>query len=86
MSSYTGGNYGAVGQKLSQQQQSLHAINAESSPDYGKIAEEAIKGRSRERKAAIAAEAAVHQTGLAEMSKTKQYQIKADADKAVARN
>ena len=84
MSSYTGGNYGAVGQKLNQQQINLHGINAEASPDYGKIAEEAIKGRSKERRAAIAAEAAVHQTGLAEMSKNKQYQIKADSDKEVA--
>ena len=80
-----GGNYGAVGQQLNRQQISLHGVNAESSPDYGKIAEEAIKGRSRERKAAIAAEAAVHQTGLAEMSKTKQYQIKADTEKAVTK-
>lgn len=79
-----GGNYGAVGQKLNQQQINLHGINAEASPDYGKIAEEAIKGRSRERKAAIAAEAAVHQTGLSEMSRTKQYAIKAESDKAVA--
>lgn len=79
-----GGNYGAVGQKLNQQQINLHGINAEASPDYGKIAEEAIKGRSRERKAAIAAEAAVHQTGLAEMSMNKQYKIKAETEKAVA--
>ena len=54
-----GGNYGRVGQALAREQQELHAINAEASPDYGLIAKESIKGRSRERKAVTEAEARV---------------------------
>lgn len=83
MSTFTGGNYGAVGQRINKQNQNINAVNMESSPDYGKIANEAIKGRSRERQAAIQAEAAVHKTGLAEMSKQKQLEINIESDKEV---
>ena len=82
--SVRGGNYGSVGQSLSKQNQNLYQINAESSPNFSQIANESIKGRSKERRAAIEAESQVQQTGLAEMSKTKQYQIKADTEKEVA--
>ena len=81
--SVRGGNYGAVGQSINKQNQAINEINAESSPDYSQIANEAIKGRSRERRAAIEAEAAVQQTGLAQMANVKQTQIKVDTDKEI---
>jgi len=84
MATLSGGNYGSVGQQINKQNQSLNNINMESSPDYGKIAEEAIKGRSRERRAAIEAEARINKVGLDAMGTKKLYQIKADSDKEVA--
>ena len=56
----------------------------ETSPDYGKIAEESIKGRSRERRAAIEAEAKIHRVGLDAMGTKKVYEIDAETEKAVA--
>ena len=79
-----GGNYGSVGQSINKQNQALQAINNEASPDYGKIAEESIKARSAERRAATAAEAQVQSQGLKEMAETKLYKIKADTEKEVA--
>jgi len=79
-----GGNYGAVGQQINKQNLTLNQINMESSPDYGKIAEESIKGRSRERRAAIEAEAQVHRVGLDAMGTKKVYEIDAKTEKAVA--
>ena len=79
-----GGNYGSVGQQINKQNQTLNQINMENSPDYGKIAQEAIKGRSRERRAAIEAEAKIHKVGMDAMAVNKVYQIDADTEKAVA--
>ena len=79
-----GGNYGSVGQQINKQNQTLNQINMETSPDYGKIAEESIKGRSRERRAAIEAEAKIHRVGLDAMGTKKVYEIDAETEKAVA--
>ena len=76
-----GGNYGSVGQQINKQNQTLNAVNMESSPDYTAIANEAIKGRSRERRAAIAAEASIHKTGLNEMAKQNIYAQDAELKK-----
>lgn len=56
----------------------------ETSPDYGDIANEAIKGRSRERRAAIEAEAQIHKTGLSEMAKQNVYKQDAELTKDLA--
>ena len=79
-----GGNYGSVGQQINKQNQVLNQLNMELSPDYGKIAEESIKGRSRERRAAIAAEAQVNRVGLDAMAAKKVYEIDAKTEKEVA--
>ena len=78
-----GGNYGRVGQALAREQQALHAINAEASPDYGLIAKESIKGRSRERKAVTEAEARVHRAGLDSVRYMQGYKLKAASDAEV---
>lgn len=81
--SVRGGNYGAVGQQINKQNQYLNEVNMKTSPDYGKIANESIKGRSRERQAAIQAEAQVAKTGLDMKSQLKAGKIELDAEKAV---
>ena len=83
--SVRGGNYGSVGQQINKQNQYLNEVNMKTSPDYGKIAGESIKGRSRERQAAIQAEAQVAKVGLDMKSQLKAGKIKLDAEKA-ARN
>ena len=83
--SVRGGNYGSVGQQINKQNQYLNEVNMKTSPDYGKIAGESIKGRSRERQAAIEAEAQVAKVGLDMKSQLKAGKIKLDAEKA-ARN
>ena len=77
-------NYGAIAKSLTQQNVALHAANVAASPDYGKIAEEAIKGRSAERRAAIAAESAVRQTGIKSKTTVEAYQLAAKTKKEVA--
>lgn len=77
-------NYGAIAKSLTQQNVALHAANVEASPDYGMIAEEAIKGRSAERKAAIAAESAVRQTGIKGKATVEAYKLDAKTKKEVA--
>ena len=84
MAAFRGGNYGVVGQKINQQNQDINATNMETSPDYGDIANEAIKGRSRERRAAIEAEAQIHKTGLSEMAKQNVYKQDAELTKDLA--
>lgn len=76
-----GGNYGSVGQQINKQNQTLNAVNMEASPDYGQIAEEAIKGRSKERRAAIQAEASIHKTGLKEKAQQNLYTQDAELQK-----
>lgn len=76
-----GGNYGSVGQQINKQNQTLNAVNMEASPDYGQIAEEAIKGRSKERRAAIQAEASIHRTGLKEKAQQNLYTQEAELEK-----
>ena len=78
-----GGNYGRVGKALANDQLDLHEINMANSPDYGKIAQESIKGRSRERKAVTDAEARIHRIGLDASAYKEVKGIQADADKRV---
>lgn len=77
-------NYGAIGKAWSQEAVAISAANMNASPDYGKIAQEAIKGRSKERVAATEAKSAVHRAGMKGLALAKQYEIKADSDKKIA--
>ena len=79
-----GGNYGAVGQSLQRQNEAIYKINAEASPNYSEIANEAIKGRSKERRAAIAAEAQIHRVGMKEMATQNIYKKDAELEKELA--
>lgn len=78
-----GGNYGLVGQAITKANQQIQNVNVETAPDYSKIANESIKGRSRERQAAIKAEADVHKVGLDAVAYKNIKQLEADTDKAV---
>ena len=77
-------NYGAIGSGLTRQNLAISAANMDASPDYTKIANEAIKGRSQERRAAIEAEAQVHRAGIKGLTQVKGYELKAETEKAVA--
>ncbi len=78
-----GGNYGRVGQALARQQKDLHDVNMAASPDYGKIARESIKGRSRERQAVTQSEAKVHRVGLDAAAFKEKEGILSDAEARV---
>ena len=80
-----GGNYGRVGRALGDSSLELNAINMESSPDYGGLAEKSIQNRSKERQAVTAAEAVVEQTGIREKAKVKGYKLAADSKKKIAK-
>lgn len=79
-----GGNYGRVGRALGDSSLEINAINMESSPDYGGLAEKSIQNRSKERQAVTAAEAVVEQTGIREKAKVKGYGVLADSKKKIA--
>ena len=62
----------------------FYATNRENSPDFTMLAKEAIKNRSNERRAVIAAEAQVAQTGLKATADIKFDKIDAKTSKQVA--
>jgi hypothetical protein len=62
----------------------FYATNRENSPDFTMLAKEAIKNRSNERRAVIAAEAQVAQTGLKATADIKFDKIDAKTRKEVA--
>ena len=80
-----GGNYGRVGRALGDSSLELNAINMESSPDWGGLAEKSIQNRSKERQAVTAAEAVVEQTGIREKARVKGYKVLADSEKKIAK-
>lgn len=76
-------NYASIIANTQRANQSILNTNAETAVDFTKIANEAIKGRSAERRAAIAAKAQVASQGLKSQATAKVYEIDADAKKDV---
>lgn len=80
---YKKSNAADLGKTFSQQAGEFYVTNRENSPDFTMIAKEAIKARSNERRAAIAAEAKVASTGLKAMGDVKFEKIDAKTQKEV---
>ena len=74
-------DYGALGGMVQRKSQAILETNLEAIPDFTKIANEAIKGRSEERKAATRAKAQVARQGLSSQATVETYKIKADTKK-----
>ena len=72
-----------AGTRTAQAAVDFYATNRENSPDFTNLAKEAIKSRSNERRAAIAAEAQVAQTGLKAKTDVEFEKIDAKTQKAV---
>ena len=75
----------AAGKAGAQSVSDLFQVARAYSPDYGDLATTNLVSRSKERQAAIAAEARVRQAGLRAMATTKTAEIQADADVAQAK-
>ena len=72
------GNFSGLAKSVNQTMDQVFNSSRETSMDNTKIANEAIKGRSMERRAAMKAEAKVAEAGLRAQSQTKMYGMKAD--------
>ena len=72
-----------AGTRTAQAAVDFYATNRENSPDFTNLAKEAIKSRSNERRAAIAAESQVAQTGLQAKADVEFEKIDAKTQKAV---
>ena len=76
-------SYIAAGQAAARQASNAFVAARKHSPDYGKLAEESIKTRSAERRAAYKAEAAITKAGIDAKQQVKRTKIKTEAEAAV---
>ena len=72
------GNFSSLAKSVNRTMDQVFNSSRETAMDNTKIANEAIKGRSMERRAAMKAEAKVAEAGLRAQSQTKMYGMKAD--------
>ena len=70
----------AAGKAAAQGAENLFRVARENSPDYGMLANENMKNRSKERQVATAAEAAVRREGMKAITQVKKAGIKVDAN------
>ena len=73
------GNYAQSAQAVTKASDQIFAASMDAKPDFTKIAKEAIKGRSLERRAAAKAEGAVAKAGINAFADVTNYKMKADA-------
>ena len=72
-----------AGKAAAQGASDLFKVTRENSPDYGMLATENMKNRSKERQVATAAEASVRREGIKAMATVKKTEIELDADKKI---
>lgn len=77
-------DYSAIARAITAQNQGIAQANNYATSDFGKIAEQAIRSRSAERRAAIKAETRVHKAGMDALATKKVYEIDADTKNQVA--
>ena len=65
------GNFSGLARTVNKNYEAVHRAGRESGVDFTKIAQEAIKGRSLERRAAMKAEGQVAEAGMQAYSKVK---------------
>ena len=73
----------AAGKAAAQGAENLFRVARENSPDYGMLANENMKNRSKERQVATAAEAAVRREGMKAITQVKKTGIKVDANEKI---
>lgn len=73
----------AAGKAAAQGAENLFRVAREYSPDYGMLATENMKARSKERQAAIAAEASVRREGIKALTQVKKTGIQVDAKEKI---
>lgn len=77
-------DYSAIARAITAQNQGIAQANNYATSDFGKIAEQAIRSRSAERRAAIKAQTRVHKAGMDALASKKVYEIDADTKNQVA--
>lgn len=73
----------AAGKSASQGLTNLFKVARENSPDYGMLATENMKNRSKERQVANAAEATIRREGLKALTRVKKTGIEIEADEKI---
>ena len=73
----------AAGKAAAQGAENLFKVARENSPDYGMLATENMKARSKERQVATAAEAAVRREGIKALTQVKKTGIQVDAKEKI---